>query len=456
MGKVATLFSHEMGKRCFSATGKAIVAGGYLVLEPQYRALVVALSARMHAVVAVSCDAKSFIVDVQSPQFKEGHWRYEEGKEIHNRRNPFVEATVETVRAYAEELKPVEKLEVNITMYSDAEYHSQEGATKRTSHDGKRVFLFHEKEITKVAKTGLGSSAGLVTSLTAALLSVLVEGFDAKDLKWKRAVHNLAQVAHCRAQGKIGSGFDVASATFGSIFYQRFDPQLINDVLTVREETPDKFGRALVALVDSDWGMTCEPCRVPKGFTLMMGDVQGGSETPKMVAQVNAWRKKEPELAMQVWKSLSENNAKVIAGFENLQRVSQLDPKRYELILAYTASHKGDDFRESGQFPEITTIAKAIEEIRQSFRVITARSGAHIEPQSQTALLDACWELPGVLGGVVPGAGGYDAVCLIVNQSQERSIRAHREPPLANIRWMDLHEESEGLVEEDSASFGGL
>jgi hypothetical protein len=35
-------------------------------------------------------------------------------------------------------------------------------------------------------------------------------------------VHRLAQLCHCVAQGKVGSGFDVAAAVFGSLVYRRF------------------------------------------------------------------------------------------------------------------------------------------------------------------------------------------------------------------------------------------
>ncbi len=41
-------------------------------------------------------------------------------------------------------------------------------------------------------------------------------------------------------------------------------------------------------------------------------------------------------------------------------------------------------------------------------------SDAPIEPLEQTALLDTCVSVAGVIGGGVPGAGGYDAVWLLV------------------------------------------
>jgi phosphomevalonate kinase len=52
-------------------------------------------------------------------------------------------------------------------------------------------------------------------------------------------------------------------------------------------------------------------------------------------------------------------------------------------------------------------------------RDMSTRAGVPIEPAEQTALLDACVALPGVVGGGVPGAGGYDALWLLVLDSQD-------------------------------------
>jgi phosphomevalonate kinase len=40
-------------------------------------------------------------------------------------------------------------------------------------------------------------------------------------------VHMVSQAAHCAAQGKVGSGFDVSSAVFGSQRYVRFSPSVL-------------------------------------------------------------------------------------------------------------------------------------------------------------------------------------------------------------------------------------
>jgi phosphomevalonate kinase len=70
--------------------------------------------------------------------------------------------------------------------------------------------------VVQVAKTGMGSSAALTTSLVGSLLQF----FEVVDLSRKSdldltIVHNVAQLAHSIAQGKIGSGFDVSAAVYG-------------------------------------------------------------------------------------------------------------------------------------------------------------------------------------------------------------------------------------------------
>jgi ERG8-type phosphomevalonate kinase len=90
--------------------------------------------------------------------------------------------------------------------------------------------------LSEVHKTGLGSSAALITSLVIALLvhlSVIPSSALAEDQsEGRRLAHNLAQYVHCLAQGKVGSGFDVSAAVFGSHIYTRFDPSVLQKLMT--------------------------------------------------------------------------------------------------------------------------------------------------------------------------------------------------------------------------------
>lgn len=47
----------------------------------------------------------------------------------------------------------------------------------------------------------------------------------------KRWIHNVAQFIHCFAQGKVGSGFDVSSAVWGSHLYKRFNPAILKPIM---------------------------------------------------------------------------------------------------------------------------------------------------------------------------------------------------------------------------------
>lgn len=44
-------------------------------------------------------------------------------------------------------------------------------------------------------------------------------------------VHNVAQYCHCLAQGKVGSGFDVSSAVWGSQVYRKFGPDALDELM---------------------------------------------------------------------------------------------------------------------------------------------------------------------------------------------------------------------------------
>ncbi len=87
----------------------------------------------------------------------------------------------------------------------------------------------------------MGSSASLITSLVSGLLihtkTIPAASFSDVDTDGRRLAHNLAQYVHCLAQGKVGSGFDVSAAVFGSHLYTRFDPDVIKDLMNDDDDT---------------------------------------------------------------------------------------------------------------------------------------------------------------------------------------------------------------------------
>lgn len=61
----------------FSAPGKVLLTGGYLVLDRKYTGLVFGLDARIHVAIDSACEGLTpSEILVRSPQFKDAEWRY--------------------------------------------------------------------------------------------------------------------------------------------------------------------------------------------------------------------------------------------------------------------------------------------------------------------------------------------------------------------------------------------
>jgi phosphomevalonate kinase len=116
-----------------------------------------------------------------------------------------------------------------------------------------------------------------------------------------------------------------------------------------------------------------------------------------MVKQVLAWRAAHPTAAAALWDDLHAANQALAA---RLVALADRDD-------AQTASRDSAPLR------------AAFVRIRTLLRALSVATGVPVEPPAQTRLLDACEALPGVVGGVVPGAGGYDAIALLIEDREE-------------------------------------
>lgn len=312
-------------------------------------------------------------------------------------RNPFIETALTYALSYISTLLPNTPIAPSsVSILADQPYYSNPG--KASSPNSR--FLNFDVTLSGAHKTGLGSSAALVTSFTAAVLSYYLpkEKFDLQNEDSLRVLHNLSQASHCAAQGKVGSGFDIASAVYGSCLYRRFSPSLLSGM--PEPGAPD-FARRLHSLVEGEqWDTEIKKAAVkmPKGLRLVMCDVDCGSETPGMVKKVLKWREENKEEADRIWNALQSGNEGLAA----------------ELTRLATEDGAGSE-----RFAKLKDI---IAENRRLIRQMSVASRVPIEPPQQTALLDACSNVPGVVGGVVPGAGGYDAIVLLVEDKEDTLI----------------------------------
>ncbi|KAG5743602.1 hypothetical protein H9Q70_013684 [Fusarium xylarioides] len=431
-----------------SAPGKVFLAGGYLVLDQEYTAFVFGLDARINIIagdIHTTAGVQLTEIVVDSPQFLEAQWRYgyhlagegggikvtqlQVGAQINP--NPFVETTLSYALTYIDRVakhRPSHSMaSARLIILADNDYysHSESESTRQ------RRFAKFPVTLGDANKTGLGSSAALVTSLTAALLAHYLpeDFFNIQSDQGKRTLHNLAQAAHCAAQGKVGSGFDVATAVYGSCRYRRFSPETLS---SIPESGAAGFADALVNLVDGESAWDVEVLKdaviMPKGVVLLMCDVDCGSKTVGMVKKVLKWRSSNPEESKKLWDELQKRNEQLIATL-----------------------NAGD----------VENLPGKITAVREMIRQMGSASDVPIEPESQTELLDALSTVEGVYGGVVPGAGGYDALALLMKDDEETKQRVEEfldkwaKEKGTKVKLLGVKGEMEGVRSESLDVYAG-
>jgi phosphomevalonate kinase len=257
-----------------SAPGKVLVAGGYLVLETPNMGITIAATSRFYSTIVVLKSSKKpaatgtcLNILVDSPQF---YTQYEYAFCVDTdsltvfgeEKNEFVEKcltlTLSFIKQFLGDKKFREKISaadiggsntMGIKIRANNDFYSQIKELRKrglplqsSSLRQLPAFIPCPKDSTgkvEVAKTGMGSSAALTTSL----VGVLLQWFEVIALptaeqangsgaaESRRIVHNLSQLVHANAQGKIGSGFDVAAAVYGTQLYRRFSADTFLDCL---------------------------------------------------------------------------------------------------------------------------------------------------------------------------------------------------------------------------------
>ncbi|EJU04392.1 phosphomevalonate kinase [Dacryopinax primogenitus] len=442
-----------MSTTVVSAPGKVLIAGGYLVLDPAYTGVVVSTSSRFYTVISDGNGFNPGRVTVKSPQFTDGLWEYDvnvkgeevevvqvqegEHRSILKPRNKFVQLAIQRSLLLALELKGAASLEsslskgLNIYILGANDFYSQRSALAslnlpRTLEALHKLTPFRpcNVPISQVHKTGLGSSAALITSLVCALLLhagvVSTSELSKAELTHDRKlVHNAAQYVHCLAQGKVGSGFDVASAVFGSQLYRKFGPAVLEPLMG--DSVHAKLLAETLRPENPKWDHEVKPFRLPPGLRLMLADVDAGSDTPSLIGKVLSWRKNNVEEALHVWTAISEANSCLAVSLNELSELNDADPATYTAVFTKAAALIKAKWSTAFEDPAsdkivnvLSEVATATEDIRSGMRQMGILADVPIEPDEQCRLLDACIAVPGVIGGGVPGAGGYDAIWLLV------------------------------------------
>lgn len=453
-----------------SAPGKVLLVGGYLVLERPNVGCVVAANSRFYTTVQASTKPH---IHVTSPQFHcEWCFEYNDQGNLsaspHNCNiNPFVEKTLRVCLLYLVPPK-TSQVSLEIVIQADNEFYSVlphllQHNQPRTLEAAAALPRFlpcpmdpNNPGSAMVNKTGLGSSAALTTSLVGALVY-----YFSKDPN-VTMIHNLAQICHCHAQGKVGSGFDVSAACYGTHVYRRFPKTLLPDLLGQLEHEEATNSHLLNArdtienLAEDEWeDDMVEPLSLSLGtasgggiqLQILLADVQGGTESPGMAKTVLNWKQSQRP-PIPHWDELKVLNAKVVSLMHSLSSPADEGANvDYDALALLPFSQWPSDL-------PLTQLAKTFVEIRTHLRLMGEEAKAPIEPPPQTKLCDATSQLPGVVTCLVPGAGGYDAVaCLYIDRPTVReaitNLWSTWESPI--ICPLNVHASSEGLRLETSS-----
>ncbi|MCD9645756.1 hypothetical protein HAX54_034941 [Datura stramonium] len=495
-----------------SAPGKVLMTGGYLVLERPNAGIVLSTNARFYAIVKPlheEIKPESWAwgwadVKLTSPQMaRETMYKLSlnnlklQTVSSRESRNPFVEHAVEYAIAVAHATFDKDKKDMlqnlllkglDITILGCNEFYSMSSIqiySYRNQIEARGLPLtpeslaslppftsitfnaedsIGENQKPEVAKTGLGSSAAMTTAVVAALLHYLgvvnLSSFSEdqshrrKDASELDIVHVIAQTAHCIAQGKIGSGFDVSSAVYGSQRYVRFSPEVLSSAQNAGMATP--LTEVISDVLKAKWDHERTKFSLPPLMTLLLGEPgSGGSSTPSMVGAVKKWQKSDPQHSLETWRKLSEGNSALEMHLNTLCKLAERNYNVYECVINTCSLFPAEKWIERAKEPSQAEIVKellgardAMLGIRYYMRKMGEAAGIPIEPESQTHLLDTTMSMEGVLLAGVPGAGGFDAVFAVTLGASSKNVT--KTWSSLNVLAMLVTEDPRGVSLEDN------
>lgn len=234
-------------------------------------------------------------------------------------------------------------------------------------------------------KTGLGSSAGTAVSIVSS--SFLEAGLGIEENR--EEIHKLAQIAHSLPTGGKGSGFDVATAVFGTVVYRRFPKTEFSDISSPwdSEEIEKAVGR--------NWkGIEIEKFSLPEKYSLLVFDILGkGTDTKKNVSVALALSEKRPEKYSEIISAQAE--------FEE---------------RAISALKKGAD---SGFRELVNSAREESRRLGEEARKANLFNFVPVEPEEARRTIDSVLRENLAVAGRCPGSGGFDSVAFLCRKGEE-------------------------------------
>jgi phosphomevalonate kinase len=266
---------------CIKVPGKLMIAGEYAVLEPNQKAVVIAVN-RYVTVFIKPCDK----YQLSLPQWGLEHitWKLTDGRvqfSEQDSRLSFIQNSISVAVQFLQE-KSVAIHPFRLKINSELD----DAATGR--------------------KYGLGSSAAVVVAVISAILSLYS---DAKEAPALDEVFKLSAIVHLKTQGS-GSGADIAAAVYGGwLQYSAFNSKWVMDELVKAKN--------LTELIEKPWpNLFIRSLTPPFSLRLAVGWTKEPAATAPMIKSVQNFRENNLEAYNEFLKESSIAVDSLIKSFE--------------------------------------------------------------------------------------------------------------------------------------------
>ena len=400
-----------------SCPGKVLIVGGYAILYPENKGLVLTTSARFYSDITTNLSQNSTgYIEIRSSRFDTVYaikynakgimWRVSEAT------NVYVEYVVTCIVTYVvawhelhEKGVPLRFITVDLNA-DDAFY----GARREVDQE---IF---KKDGGSFHKTGIGSSAALTASLTGALLYTFFPSENETKFSYRflEDAHVLAQLAHFQAQGGKGSGFDICSAVYGTGIYRRFSPEIFSGVSFRKLESSislENFFRSYLCgnvrldhyHEQNNLGSFSSESEDGKDTSIhiVLAQAGEGSSTRSMVHSVMKHLQEHPNST--AWASLVKANHEFM--------------ELWGLLLETSCSSSSEEI--------CIHMQRVFRRIRESLRTLGLGAKCPVEPLEYEAVLNCISDIKGVICAGCPGSGGYDAIFAVVKGLENKRLVQH-------------------------------
>ena len=358
--------------------GKILLCGGYLILNPSYRGLSLAVDSFFSSKIKCSVsyiESEFFEANIEFKSLSENYNEINnyninvvnENKLIMkfcNTENPFISSSILAVIYYLIVLKPLPKAKYTISMMNTLK--------------GNEKFYTDKK-----GKTGLGSSSALLSSLCTSIYYILSNILDTEFLIQEACLITL--YANSIASGKIGSGFDILTCFKGTIIFQQIQSKISHDIVISKDGEIKEYKKKAMQLSD-----------IFKDFKNYYDELNLISlENIHIKLICNFQGSNTRILSKEVVEWINSNG-----GFEGNNLIKEINFLNEEIIELFLEKN-------------YTKIKEKNFQLRKKIQMLSKETKVEIEPEEMTEILDKFSSFDSCIYCIIPGAGGYDGICCI-------------------------------------------